>query len=232
MSSIIEKLEAEILKEPDQYADPVYREYWRTSNFGRCYRLQYWYRKGVEITNPIELRALKIFRVGNLFHRDLQSLLPKDRVEVAFKEEDVYGHADYVGDDYVEDFKTIGDFQWKLLNKKDADVERDKLQYIYQLMTYCYFLKKPRGILTFIHKDSYTIKSFEFKFADYEKMVRDELLTLRLYWDKQDTPPARPRAYNLKDCAYCNFQGKCDALEGNTAKERESLCRPSRKALF
>jgi len=231
MSDIEQKLDTEILKEPDQYLDPIYRTHWRTSNFGRCYRMQWWYRKGVEMTNPIDLKVLKIFRVGNLFHADLQGLLNPATVEVEFDGGDVLGHADRVEDDYVEDFKTIGNFQWKLL-LKCKDIEKDKEAYIYQLMAYCYFFKKPRGILTFIHKDTYEMKSFEFLFADWEGRVMVELETLRRYWDSEVLPPAVPRAYGLKDCSYCSFQKECDITEGNTAKDREKNARPQRQSIF
>lgn len=233
MTTIIEKLETEIQKEPDQYLDPIYRTHWRTSNFGRCYRLQYWYRKGVEVTNPIDLKVLRIFRVGNLFHRDLQALLPAEEVEVEFTVEDVHGHADWVGATFVEDFKTVGTFPWKLMEKPGFDVVKEKSAYISQLMAYCYFFKKPLGILTFVHKDSYAMKSFEFRLDDHLEKVIDELTVLRLYWGKQSLPPARPRAYNFKGCSYCPFQGRCDKEEGNTAKDRAILAKPKKaSALF
>jgi len=231
MSDIEKILEDEIAKEPDQYLDPIYRTHWRTSNFGRCYRLQWWYRKGIPMTNPIDAKVLKIFRVGNLFHHDLQQLLSADTVEVEFTVDDVHGHADRVERDYVEDFKTIGDFPWKLLQKV-KDIEKDKEAYIYQLMAYCYFLKRPKGILTFIHKDSYQMKSYEFLFADWEVRIMAELETLRRYWDADVLPEAKPRAYNFKECNYCPFQYECDVVEGNTAKDREKSARPERHSVF
>ena len=166
MINIEKMIEEEILKNPDQYLDSVYRKYWRTSNFGRCYRMQWWYRKGEVVSNPIELKALKIFRVGDMFHKDIQQYLEPSTVEVEFKDEEhsVFGHADHVTEGYVEDFKTIGDFQWKLMKNKNFDVEKDKEAYIYQLMAYCKFLNRPKGILTFVHKDTYSIKSFMFSY--------------------------------------------------------------------
>ena len=231
----IEKLiEAEIKKEPDQYIDPKYRDYWRTSNFGRCYRMQYWYRQGVGVSNPIDIRALKIFRVGNMFHRDIQKLLAQDAIEIEFKSEEyhVLGHADHVGEDYVEDFKTIGDFQWKLMKNKNFDVIKDKEAYIYQLMAYCYFLNKDTGRLTFIHKDSYSIKTFDFKLSVWEPHVVRELDYLNNYWDLKELPPAIPRAYGCRDCSYCPFQDSCDNMEGNTAKDRFEATKPKKKKVF
>lgn len=233
MSSKIEELiKKDIESQPDQYLDEVYRTHWRTSNFGRCYRMQWWYRKGVEVSNPIEMKALKIFRVGNIFHKDMQAMLDPSKVEVEFITEDVFGHADYVGDDFVEDFKTTGNFPWMLMKKEGYDVVRDKLSYIYQLMAYCKFLEKPRGILTFVHKDSYAIKTYEFAYKDWEEHIDAELGILRRYWSDGELPPAIPRAYGHKDCNYCPFQFKCDGVEGNTAKDRYEASRPKKKKVF
>lgn len=235
MTSKIEEIIAkDVLSAPDQYVDEVYRTHWRTSNFGRCYRMQYWYRKGEAVSNPIELKALHIFRVGNIFHRDIQALLPQDEVEIEFKTEDVFGHADYVpkDGDYVEDFKTIGSFPWKLMGNKNYDIVKDKMSYIYQVMAYCKFLSKPRGILTFVHKDSYSIRTFEFKYSFWEETIETELEVLRRYWKEDILPPAVPRAYGCRDCSYCPFQYKCDELEGNTAKDRFEASRPKKKKIF
>jgi len=229
MIDIVKVIDDEILKKPDQYLDPKYRHCWRTSNFGRCYRYQYWYRKGVGMTNPIEQKALRIFRVGDMFHRDIQQFLPSESVEVEFHVDDVYGHCDHVGDGYCDDFKTVGNWAWQLMNKKGFDVIKDKEAYIYQLMAYCYFLEMPVGRLVFIHKDSYSIKTFEFKMEDWVDAVEDELTTLRAYWDKDGLPPAIPRAYGRKDCNYCAFQDSCDSVEKNTAKDRYELSNPKRK---
>ncbi len=225
-------IEKQILRKPNQYIDPVYREYWRTSNFGRCYRMQYWYRKGEDVTNDIPMKSLKIFRIGDLFHKDIQQYLPQDQVEVEFKQGGVFGHADYVGDDFVEDFKTVGTFPWKLMQNPKFNVEKDKTNYILQLMAYCLFFEKPRGILTFINKDNYETKSYEFQYSDWASRVKDEIMALNVAWSEGTPPPAVPRAYNFKDCSYCPFQDKCDAVEGNTAKDRYEATRPQKKKVF
>ncbi len=228
--TIQEILEEEILKEEDQYLDPIYRSHWRTSNFGRCYRLQYWYREGGSMSNPVEMKTLKTFRVGNIFHQDLQSLLDPKKVEVEFKSQDVFGHADYVGEDFVEDFKTVGTFPWKLLLKEDFNVERDKESYCYQLMAYCFFLERPKGVLTFINKDNYDMRSFDIPFSSrWKTKVEGELAMLRNYWVAKELPPALPRAYNFKGCQYCPFEDKCNEVEGTTAKKRGDACRPKAK---
>jgi hypothetical protein len=194
--------------------------------------MQYWYRQGEPVTNEIPMKSLKIFRIGNLFHRDIQQYLPQDQVEVEFKKGGVFGHADYVGEDFVEDFKTVGTFPWKLMSNPSYDVEKDKKNYVLQLMAYCLFFEKPRGILTFINKDNYETMSYEFQYADWKTRVRDEIMALNVAWGNKVLPPAQPRAYNFRDCSYCPFQDKCDKVEGNTAKERSELARPKKKKVF
>jgi len=235
MESLAKQLiEQNILAEEEQLNKEIYRSHWRGSNMGRCYRFQVLYRNGHPPTNTISLEVKKIFRVGDLFHQDIQSLLPANTVEVDVLSDDFCGHADHVGEDYIEDFKTIGDYQWKLLNKKGFNVVNDKLPYIYQVMAYAVMLDKPKGILTFIHKDNYEMKSFEFTTAKWKEKILEELVKLNEFWEVFKNvsllPPAMPRCYNFKECSYCLWQTYCDNREGNTAKDRAGLAAQGNKA--
>ena len=229
ISKLLDKV---ISKEPDQYPDERYRSHWRGSNMGRCYRYQYWYRQGVKMTNAPDAKVLRTFRVGNLFHRDLQSLLPEATTEVNVVVDDVALHVDYLADDYVEDFKTVGDFQWRIISGKNYDVVGDKIQYIYQLMTYVRVCDKKYGILTFIRKDTYEMKSFTFMLEDWVELVDFDLTKLRSFWDRQQLPPAVPRAYGYKECKYCSFCDKCDKAESNTADDRRKAIIPFEEEIF
>lgn len=226
MKDSIEKLlEKDILKEEDQYKDDIYRTHWRVSNSGRCYRYQYWYRMGIEMSDPVDLKVLKIFRVGDLFHRDLQSLLPENTVEVNLITEDVTGHCDRLGNNFVEDFKTVNSLHWNFITKKDYDVEKDNNQYCYQLMKYCHFFNKPEGRLTFINKNTYEMRTFVIEYKDWKKRIEEELVQLREYWKTQELPPAIPRCYGFKECNYCSFRKECNRIEGTDEKERAKLAR-------
>jgi len=207
-------LETEILKDPDQYAFPIYRTHWRSSNFGRCYRYQYWYRKGVEQSNPPDMTTLRLFRVGDIFHADLQkiALLEKDEIisiEQEFKTEDVFGHADVVSPDTIFDIKTTGMWQWKRITKAGYDLEVDNEVYILQIASYAMFLDRPKAQIIFVQKDTYAMHKVDIDVAKWKPMVKEELGILRGYWQNRQLPPALPRAYNKKECNYCSFKDTC-----------------------
>ena len=189
------------------------------SSLGQCYRRQLWNRNDVTPTNPPDARALKLFRVGNMFHKDLQSILPADMCEVEFTKEDVHGFADFVGVDCVVDFKTVGNYQWRLFKKKGFRIEEEKIDYILQLMTYCYFFDKPVGVLLFICKDTYEMLKFPYYLEDWRDRVDEELDILRGFWFNKRTPPAQPRLYKGKECVYCNFFDLCRETEVKTIGE-------------
>jgi hypothetical protein len=184
------------------------------SRMGRCYRYQYWSRANEPETNPIPPEVYRKFRAGNIYHRDLQSLV--DNVEVKFENDSFVMFADHVVDDCVVDFKTVFSTQFRAMKKQSpAEIAEDKGQYVMQLMTYCHFLGKPRGILVFVNKDDYDILQVPLEYAKYSGIVRDEIEILLGYWGQKKLPPPSPRCYVSKgksrECEYCVFSidGKC-----------------------
>ena len=205
---------AEILSKKLQEEQAVKRErsgLWSPSSFGRCYRYQIWNRMGVEQTNPPGDNALRKFRIGNMFHRDLQGLIPPEQVEVEFTHEDIHGFADWVSDSFVCDFKTVGQFEWRIISKEGYNPEKDKIPNMLQLMTYCMVFNKPQGILCCIEKDSYQMREFVVKYDEWKDKLQEELEVIRSYWKDETVPAPEPRAYGGKECQYCSFQSKCKA---------------------
>jgi hypothetical protein len=197
------------------------------SSFHQCYRRQIYNRRNEPQTNPPNERALRIFKIGNIVHEYLQKLIPNHEqvCEVKFENENFIGFADHVGDNYIEDFKTVGSFKFKQINVKNAVIDVNCRDYILQLMTYCYFMDKPIGKLTFVNKDDWQIKTFEFKLEDYKDKVEMEMNTLMNYWSTKTLPPATPRLYHGKECMYCNFKGLCKSTE----KEKKETSLSARK---
>jgi len=132
--------------------------------------------------------------------------------EKQYSDDNFTGFADHVGPDYVEDFKTVGGYKFKIISGKDADITVNSRDYILQLMAYCLWFNKPIGKLTFVNKDDWNIRTFEFKLDDYREKLKEEIDTLMEYWNKQELPPAKPRLYKDNgECRYCNFsiKNKC-----------------------
>lgn len=201
---------------------------WNPSSFGRCYRYQIWNRRDVEKTNPPDMRALKIFRLGKLIHTDVQSHLNPTGVEYEATVEDVHMFVDYLTETDVWDFKSAGAWQFKKVTGKDYDVEKDNESYCLQLMSEVVLLDREVGHLVFIEKDTYATKEFIFKVEDWRERVEQELVTLRGLWENGGVPSAMPRAYGLKECNYCPFLDKCNGVENNTPKDREALAKEKR----
>lgn len=192
---------------------------WKPSNFGKCYRQQYWSRLGEKETNPPDARTLRVFKVGNIFEGWVKGMLenhPGLRYQVLVEEEDVKGYADFVDEDSVADTKTMHSQGFHYLTKKDCDIREEKKPNWLQVMYYAWKLDKKFGKLGFFSKDDLCIFEIPQETKDWIKDLEEELKTLREYWNKKELPPAKPRCFKQKDgsyleCKYCGFSlhGKC-----------------------
>jgi len=180
------------------------------SDLGRCYRYQYWHRKGEEATNPPDIISLRKFEAGKLFHDFVQNRLPEHDTEVLCETEDIKGFADIVGDNWVADIKSVHSFQFWHAEKSNYNIKEKKYQNILQLMCYAMLLGKPKGILVFVSKDDLAISEYEFNLAEWEHHLNIELGMIRRYWAGDVLPPTQPRAYDGKECKYCIYRDKCN----------------------
>jgi len=180
------------------------------SSFGQCYRRQIWNRRDETVTNPPSSKALRIFKIGKLTHEYFQSLIPNNK-EVCEKhhENDNFNmYTDWVNDDFIEDFKTVNGYKFKKICNPNTDINSECIDYILQLMGYCKWFGKPKGRLTFINKDDWKIKPFEFLLTDWIDKVDEEIDLLMAFWKSGKLPPAMPKLYRGRECTYCAFLGK------------------------
>jgi CRISPR/Cas system-associated exonuclease Cas4 (RecB family) len=185
------------------------------SQLGRCYRFQYWSRKGEEHSNPLDKLTLRKFKCGDLFHEFVQDFLPKHQTEVLIETEDIKGYADIVLEDEVIDIKSQHSRAFWYMQKSNYDINTKRYPNILQLMTYCYLLKKPKGRLIFVSKDDLTIAEYGFYLSKWQKEVENELNHIRFFWKGKKLPPADPRAYlndkgEPQECKYCPYKDKCN----------------------
>jgi hypothetical protein len=193
------------------------------SQMGKCYRAQYWYRKGEEPSNPPDARTLRVFKVGNIFHDYIEGFFPEHQKEVEFETEDVKGRVDILLDDEVVELKSQHSRAFWHMQKEEYDINKGKETNILQLMTGAYFLKKPKGRLVFISKDDLCINEYGFFLTNWEEKVKTELNILRQIWDSDSLPDAIPRAYlDAKgisgECAYCSYRDKCKQFKNGGGK--------------
>ena len=189
---------------------------YKPSLLGYCFRRQYWERKGEEKTNPPDARALRVFKVGDFFHRFVQDLLvsaDRGQVEVLVENENYKGYADFVSDTEVVDIKSQHSKAFWYMNKTD-DIKKDKYNNFLQCAFYAFMLHKPSIRLVFISKDDLCVQEFR---QDIEGYWMDEVLkevaTLDELWGK-GLPNPQPRLYFNKDgqskeCGYCPYLDLC-----------------------
>jgi CRISPR/Cas system-associated exonuclease Cas4 (RecB family) len=186
---------------------------WTPGKFGRCFRFQFWSRKKEPESNFPELKMLRRWKVGNLYHEYAQSFFPKECREKEIKVEDIIGYADIVLEEQVIDIKSVDDYQFKYLVVPNYDVEKQKEPNCFQVSTYAWLLKKPRASLYFISTMSSASIEFDVKMEHFIPKIEEELKTLRDYWSKDELPPAKPRAYAGKECQYCDYSTTCQKQE-------------------
>lgn len=219
--NLSEMVDAKLLAEQEKNSTRVRSGKFSPSSFGRCYRLQVYNRLNTPQSNPPDIRALRIFKVGNLFHNFIQALLPEHRIEVKVENDLICGYADIVVDEdkAVWDIKSQHSGAFHYMSKTD-DIEKEKYTNILQVMTYVYLLGLEWGKLCFVSKDDLCIAQYSFHISKWTDRVMEEISALLKHWvtytKTGELPPAEPRAYNGKDCDYCNFRDTCFSSRGLT----------------
>ena len=207
---MIQKLIDEALqKEQDERKDRKRSGKYSPSLFGRCYRMQYWNRLDEPISDPLDARTLRKFKVGKIFHDFVEKLLPNHDVEVKVENEDILGFADVVTENRVMDLKSAHTNDFRRFWSKDYDIFKGKETNWLQVATYAWILKKPECGLCFIGKDDLCIEEYFSYTEKWIPKIEEEVGNLKKWWLLQELPPAEPRAYNGKECSYCGYQTKC-----------------------
>ena len=184
------------------------------SQLGRCYRYQYWNRKNEPVSNPIDVRTLRIFAVGDIFHDWVQKFFPDAKTEVMVAKDDILGFADLVTEDAVTDIKTVHSKSFWYMEKADYNINEEKKPAILQVCTYAWILEKPKANLFMVSKDDLCVAEYGFSTEKWIPEIEKELLVIRTNWTKGEFPKAEPRCYGGKECNYCPYIDKCFTMEG------------------
>lgn len=212
--SVLEKINKKLLEEQEARKDRVRSHKISPSALGRCFRYQYWNRGGVTPTNPPDVRTLRIFKVGSLFHSFIQDFYPEAQKEVRVESEDILGFADLVTEDAVIDIKSQHSKAFWYMKQKNYDINVEKLPNILQVICYASLLNKEWGRLLFVSKDDLCVEEYAFSGFKWLETLEEELATLRDLWSKKSLPEAKPRAYKGKECRLCSFLDLCKEKEG------------------
>lgn len=210
---IQQKINEALLKEQEDRKSRVRSGKWKPSLLGRCYRAHYWARANEPESNPPNVRTLRVFAAGKLFHDFVQGFLPPTEVEVKVEDDNVMGYADVVGEETVYDIKSQHSKAFWYSKREGYDIKKEKYTNWLQVMLYAKMLGKKFGCLMFVSKDDLCIEEYLDVLDNWEDELARELDTLNGFWVEGKLPSAKPRAYNGKECQYCNYKTKCDEYE-------------------
>jgi CRISPR/Cas system-associated exonuclease Cas4 (RecB family) len=213
-----QRIREQLLKEQEERKTRERSGMWTPSRFGRCFRLQYYSRKNEPESNPSDVEFLKRCKMGSLIHKYAQSFYPEADSEIKITKDDVLGFCDLVDKDKVSDIKSVSDWEYKKITEKGYDVEKEKETHCLQVCTYAWALGLGLAGLIFINIKNLNSIEFDIKVEKFIPKIEEELKILRGYWEKRELPPAKPRAYNGKDCSYCGYKYTCWKLEGGEPK--------------
>jgi hypothetical protein len=217
MNSITNLINNALLAEQDARKSRERSGKYSPSQFGRCFRAQYYNRSNVPMSNPPDVRSLRVFKAGKLFHDFVQAFLPQHQVEVEVSTADISGYADIVTDDAVWDVKSQHSQAFWYMEKSDYDIAKERFPNILQVTTYAYLLKKPTGRLIFISKDDLTTAEYVFDVEQWRGHIETEISTLVRYWVDKKLPAPQPRCYGVNkktgepnECVkYCPWRDYC-----------------------
>ena len=184
------------------------------SQFGRCFRAQYWNRKNEPVSNPPNVESLKRFEEGTATHQLIQKRLPKGMVEVKIDTEDVIGYADIVEEDGVIDIKSAEEWKYKRYHNIPTEIfiEKNPKHFLQCGWYACMLRKKYIRIRSNVTGSLSVYTIHEQLTIDWKDKIQHEIDMLREYWKKDELPPPEPRAFGGKECNYCSFKEKCNDL--------------------
>lgn len=200
------------------------------SSLGQCYRRIWWARNNETPSNPPDARTLRVFAMGYLVEKfvtdNLLKRYPEWQTQVEVTKDDVHGFADIVTPDEVIDVKSQHSrkFWWNTKEMQEGKDIRDMfLNHWLQVMTYAWFLDKPKARLVYVSKDDLCIQEYSLEVDEkdgyWKGLIDEELTKIRYYCGSKTLPPATPRLYwkekeqKFGECEYCQFKDKCQQKE-------------------
>jgi CRISPR/Cas system-associated exonuclease Cas4 (RecB family) len=202
----------------------------RVSDAGKCHRMRYWKRQGIEGTRSLTLETQLALQTGNLLHAFFEEAIQAtdQLISSEYLVEDAHriGHIDAILSDcpfkemsktrpnphkvILYDFKTIGGKQAYYL-KQDLS---PKPEHLAQIRSYHHmYLTKRSGEdysridelrIAYINRD--TLEIFDLSVPMDAAAVNADWEPLIGYWDRQETPPMTKTAW---ECKYCQYQAQC-----------------------
>ena len=220
---------------------PTDISYYRPSSAGMCSRKIYYETiLRADVTNDIDKRVRRLFRLGNLIHEDIQAAFEKinksdsyfsiyniyinniyTEKEIVLKKIRVGGFLDLLvevkdGGVFLYDIKSIGAFQYKKNFSRMKERREPSIHQELQLATDGLWVEKEYGRLDgmyilYYNKDNSLLR--------WKEVSSDRLLTALGFWERINDEHSSSSLPTLQDeispvasweCNYCNFKDKCE----------------------
>jgi hypothetical protein len=215
--NIQKRIDLKLQEEQDARKDRIRSGKWSPSSLGGCHRKQFYNRKDEPKSNPPDERALRVFKVGSMFHEFVQDLLKDEntQLEVRVETDDVLGFADMVTPDEVIELKSQHSRAFWWMGKSSEPITVQKRDHCIQAAFYALQLERKWIRLVYISKDDLCVNEYRLELNDkLITTVEQELEELNAWWIKNELPPAKPVLYVGKDgksseCSYCSWKDKC-----------------------
>jgi len=188
------------------------------SSAAKCVR-QLYYEAVINKPKNIDGKLRRVFDNGNSFHQRMMKMLfqcPEVRIvsaEIPIPENNlIKGTCDAIvaieGKNYVVDWKSINDLQFKYLDNDGA-----KKEHIIQVLLYMHFFQENNGIIVYENKNTQEMREFVFSNSDYPELVNETLDKLKALQDniKNKVVPDKPEFEDNEKwkCAYCDYKSIC-----------------------
>ena len=208
--------------------------YYRPSSAGMCSRKIYYETVlRVDVTNDIDERVRRLFRLGDMLHQDIQDSFHKIKKsdscyniyniyinniytekEIVLKKIRVRGFLDLrveVGGGeerkvYLYDIKTIGSFQYKKNFSRKKERREPSIHQELQLATYGLWVEKEYGRLDGMYILYYNKDT---SFLRYKEVSSDRLLTALGFWERINDEHSKSSLPTLQDSISPVAQWEC-----------------------
>ena len=208
--------------------------YYRPSSAGMCSRKIYYETVlRVDVTNDIDERVRRLFRLGDMLHQDIQDSFHKIKKsdscyniyniyinniytekEIVLKKIRVRGFLDLLvevgeGEErkvYLYDIKSIGSFQYKKNFSRKKERREPSIHQELQLATYGLWVEKEYGRLDGMYILYYNKDT---SFLRYKEVSSDRLLTALGFWERINDEHSKSSLPTLQDSISPVAQWEC-----------------------
>jgi|TARA_R110002167_G_scaffold112850_1_gene285554 hypothetical protein len=175
----IEQIYGDFLRKKKQKRNPDYKDYFRASSAGSCFKKQ-WFNQREEEYEQKELddRVLRLLRLGTIVHADIEKALieyeTEDDIEIITEQEIV-----------LPDIKVIGHLDGAILQKEGNEIVSADIFDVKTCASYKWRMKFGRN------KESNPSFNYELQIGTYGLGIQAKYevddITLALIWYNKDT---------------------------------------------